>query len=204
MSFITINQINPNIEQFVNTNFKLNSNGIHLYEYNETEWNDSDIFLNESTRMSAVFTVESLTANIRKVSPYFQGDVYHEYYGHGLFYKESIFGKKIVMITNNDNSLKMSDYADKYNDLITYKNSEIFGIEYDDENERMDEDAMVFIEAIAYYFEYKLMTSRFGDMRKWMIREKQLKQTCQYDLYLHFLDEDGRLGTLQFLKTLGF
>lgn len=103
--------------------------------------------------------------------------IFHELYGHGLFYEHSMIGKQY------------------YKDPKEYTTSPVPGFGFEDTNKGNSEGFALWMES--------LLTRRLLSEEKWKRALRNLAKKYR-DWHASFADHHDRVGTLDFLATLGF
>jgi len=90
------------INEFLNQEFGFKIKKTKLKMYSEKEWKEfcsKNLF---HVKSEGVFIPQSLTAYVKAESPYLVLNIYHEFFGHGLFCEHSLIGKKLRYLNNKD------------------------------------------------------------------------------------------------------
>jgi hypothetical protein len=169
-----ISQINEYYENLLGYSIKETK----IKEIEKSQWNSfCEIYIPcEKKKFGGLYNVRNQTAFIPSESPI---ALFHEYFGHGLFYEWSLIGKKAIFLENmllNDEKEKFQEKNFTLKDIKEFREKNKFAQEIDEfqkQNVELIESFAIFSE---YFLSKKMKLERLFERRydSFPIKEKRI------------------------------
>lgn len=172
---------------FVQSEFNLQLEQSQLKPYSQENWQQFCQVNAFEQSAGGLFIPQSLSAYVNAESSFLIPNVFHEYFGHGLFCEHSQLGKKLVKIVQNN--------GDENNFLQGYIDPQIQPLGLCKQNIGNYEGFAVWLES--------LLCNTLGEQKIWETKKANIPKFYQ-ELHKHFQDAEQKLSRFGFISQLGF
>jgi len=184
---ITLDSILLDASSFVISEFGFDIEQSKLNPYSPENWQEFCQVNNFNLNSSGIYVPASYSAYVRTDSLFLTSNIFHEFYGHGLFVEHSQIGKRLTEIIQNNGDEK-SFIFDEIN-----PQEQTFGIAK--HNIHNYEGFAVWLEA--------LLCNETGNSNVWSAKKDGLREDYS-QLFEFFKDAESRLSRFGLISQMGF
>ncbi|MEM2121049.1 MAG: nucleotidyltransferase domain-containing protein [Candidatus Woesearchaeota archaeon] len=182
----SINFILKDASSFIQSEFNLRLQKSKLKIYDTNNWQEFCSINGFNVNSEGLYVPISYSAYVKIDSPVFISNVFHEFYGHGLFCEHSKIGQKLVDIL-----IKGKDEKPFFGEVNTTE--QLFGIA---------KSSIDNYEGFAIWLE-ALICEETGNSKIWELKKERLPNYF-ISLFEYFKDAEQRLSRFGFMSQLGF
>ncbi len=176
-----------NASSFIHSEFNLQLQQSQLKPYSSENWQEFCHVNGFDVNSEGLYVPVSYSAYVRTDSSVFVSNVFHEFYGHGLFSEHSQIGKRLVNIikTGHDEKSFLYDEINPQEQPLGLCKTNIGNYE----------GFAVWLEA--------LLCEETGNSKVWKLKKEMLPDNF-VSLFEYFQDAEQRLSRFGFMSQLGF
>ncbi|MDP3728006.1 MAG: hypothetical protein Q8R18_00990 [bacterium] len=182
---LTLSHIIEQAEDFTQREIHCKPEQSKIKIYSQRDWQEFCKKNNFEQESHGLYIPQRKRAYLQTESPFFITNLFHEYFGHGLFYEHSLVGKELEKILEN------GEGGNTF--LQQRRSSSAFGL-----GKTHHED----YEGFALWLEAKLC-NELGYQELWERREKTLPEPHRI-IYNFFTQAEQKFTPFGFLAQLGF
>ncbi len=172
---------------FIQAEFNLQLRQSQLKLYSSESWQDFCEVNDFDVNSEGLYVPISYSAYVKVDSPVLLSNVFHEYFGHGLFLEHSQIGKRLVEI------IKQGDNEKDFLFSEINPHEQLFGLSKT--NIGNYEGFAVWLEA--------LLCKETGNSKVWQLKKDRLPNDY-ISLFEFFQDAEQKLSRFGFMAQLGF
>ncbi|NMB66471.1 nucleotidyltransferase domain-containing protein [Candidatus Woesearchaeota archaeon] len=184
---ITLDSILLDASSFVSSEFGFDVEQSKLKPYSPENWQEFCQTNNFDINSSGIYVPASYSAYVRTDSLFLTSNIFHEFYGHGLFVEHSQIGKRLTEIIQNNGDEKSFMF-----DEISPQ-EQTFGIAK--HNIHNYEGFAVWLEA--------LLCNETGNSKVWQLKRDRLPDDF-VSLFEYFQDVEQRFSRFGLISQMGF
>lgn len=184
---LTLDNLLLDVSSFVQSEFNLQLQKSELKPYSLENWQDFCQVNGFDVHSEGLYVPASYSAYVRTDSLVLVSNVFHEYFGHGLFVEHSQIGKRLAEIIQNsgDERSFMFDEVNPQEQLFGLANHNIHNYE-----------------GFALWLEV-LLCKETDNSKVWQLKRDRLPDDF-VSLFEYFEDAEQRLSRFGFMSQLGF
>lgn len=184
---LTLDSLLFDASSFINSEFNLQLRKSQLKPYSSENWQEFCQIDGFDVNSEGLYVPASYSAYVRTDSPVLISNVFHEFFGHGLFVEHSQIGKRLVDIIH--------DSKDENSFLYDEVNSQEQPFGLARHNIHNYEGFAVWLEA--------MLCKETDNSKVWQLKRDRLPDNF-VSLFEYFEDAEQRLSRFGFMSQLGF